>query len=157
MPKVHAIWKGLDNIDKNLDVLVDKIERGVMRDAMMKAATPLLKQSRTEARKVQQTGALRRSLKKKTVTDKRTGEVKVFIGPDRKFVTGDYAGKHTPAHIAHLVEFGFNHKSGKRVAGKNFLRNAFDSKKGEAIATYKRELGPNIEKIAKRTMKRARI
>lgn len=142
-------FNGLKDIDKNLKAIAGKIERGSMRHALMKAATPMLKESRIEARKIEKTGTLRKSLKKKTKTSK-LGVVSVFIGPDRQVTSTDYGGKHTPANIAHLIEFDHKSKSGGIVQGAGFLEKAFKKTKGETMRIYSGELKSSIKTIAKR-------
>lgn len=152
--KADVSFKGLDKIHKRLSVAVDRIERGTMRDALNKAASPMLKASKDRARLIQRTGTLRKSLKRKIITDVSRQSVSVLIGPDRRVTSTDYAGKHTPANIIHLIEFGFNHKSGKRIEGKKFLEAAFEETKEETIKTYHRELGTSVEKVIKQFQKK---
>jgi hypothetical protein len=47
-----------------------------------------------------------------------------------------YTTKETPGSIAHLVEFGFMHTSGKRVAGRPFMIPAAESERGNAQERY---------------------
>lgn len=154
MPSIRKIsFKGLDSIEKKLNFLAGKVERGAMRDALAKASKPNLKKAKQTARAIEKTSTLRKSLKRKIKTFKN-GMVIAYIGPDRRVTSNDYGGNHTPANIAHLIEFGFHDRAGNKVPGKKFLEIAFNSTKKESIRIYKAEIGSSVQKIAKRLEKK---
>lgn len=65
----------------------------------------------------------------------------IFIGPRYKRRGGKGSANH-----AHLVEFGFMHKSGKVVAPRPFMRPGYEAAKTEAL----KKLSDEIEKIIKK-------
>lgn len=147
---VTVQFKGLKQVQKRLEWAAGKVERGANRDALNKAAKPMLNAAKRNARAIEKTGTLRKSLKRKVKTNVRKGTVQVLIGPDRRVTSEDYGGTHIPANIAHLVEFGFQHKGGPRVEGEHFLEAAFDETKAEAIKIYHKEIGASVEKFIRR-------
>ena len=103
---------GLQEIAKKLDELPAKLHRKVMRRALSRATQPTLMGAKRNARQMQDTGALAKSIIRKVVTYVSAGIMVVIIGPR----TGNTQmlvrrGHNKPmrvnaAYYAHLVEFG---------------------------------------------------
>lgn len=131
--------EGIEKVIAAANALERRIQRGGMRAALNKATTPMLRKARALAPK--ESGALKRSLKKKVSTNKRQDAVTVVIGADKK-TTVVYQGKvRKPSRYLHLVEMG--HGS---VPPQPFLRPAYESTRKETTAIYSAELKKAIEK-----------
>ena len=145
-----ARLEGIEKAIADAKALERRIKRGGMRTALNKATTPILRKAKALAPR--ESGLLRRSLKKKVITNTKTDAVTVMIGAD-KSVTGTYKGKtRKPSRYLHLVELG---RGGPHPAApRPFLRPAYESTKNEAVEIYKKELKGAIEKrTAKLTRK----
>ena len=159
MIKVKINPRAFAKIQSNASAVFDQIERRGMKDALMAAAKPIVKE--TKARTPKRTGALRRSISKKgrTIPAQQTAEVK--IGPR----SGYRDGKIYPARYAHLVEFGHrqvvNTATGKKNIGfvppKPFMRPAYESKKDEAREIYGREIGDRIHRQFQRYKRAGKV
>ncbi len=167
--KIKTTVTGATAARANVAQLTDKLARGAMRTGMAKAARVMAAKVKSLA-PVGQTGLLKKSIKSKVKTNVKRQSVIAFVGPSNKvsgqvdrFGTGDIQTVR-PAKYAHLVEFGTGARGvygqkGRTVTPGNpprpFMRPAFESAKGEATATYKREVAAAIPKEAARLKKRA--
>ena len=130
--------------DKKLEAVLTRlpnnVQRNMARRAMRKALTMLKKEAKQLA--PVKSGQLKKSLMTK-VKMKATGEMtgKVFAKGGRV--------KRSAPH-AHLVEWGYTHKSGRRVAGRYFMTRAFEKNKQNVIDTFRFELKKEIAKEAVR-------
>jgi len=151
MPSIYGKFRASSVMDfeRNINKLASDVEKQAMREAVRKASTPMLQDTRAKA--PVRTGALKESLAVKVKTYKRgnNATVMAIIGPDSKFVG---ANGDTPAKYAHLVEFGTEHS-----AAHPFLRPAFDATKDESQRVYAASLKPAIQRIAARVNKRRPI
>lgn len=156
---------GYKQAEINVKALEDRIGRGAMRGAMTKAARIVAAAARRNA-PVGRTGALKKSIRAKVVTNTKKNEVVARVGPSRKAQGKDpKTGLVTrPARYAHLVEFGTASRGvygekGKTVTPgsppKPFLRPAYESTRRQAVEVYKTNLGPEIQKTAARISKSA--
>jgi len=145
-----ARLEGIEKAIAAAKALERRIKRGGMRTALNKATTPMLRKAKALAPR--ESGLLRKSLKKKVITNTKTDSVTVMIGAD-KSVSGTYKGKaRKPSRYIHLVELGHGGKN--PAAPRPFLRPAYESTKNETVTIYKRELKAAIEKrTAKLTRK----
>ena len=141
-------------------------------------ARPALREASGEIRKAakrlapKKSGQLKKSIKNKVVTSKKTGTVFAVVGPAYGFKTVDENGRaNDPAKYGHLVEFGtkphvitaknkktlkYVNKTGNTVfpvsvmhpgtAPKPFLRPAYDSVNSKAIIA--KRLGKELDKEA---------
>jgi HK97 gp10 family phage protein len=142
-----ANFKSVQQLERNLKLTVEKIERQAKREATSKAATVILKEAKRNTPR--RHGHLRKALKRKVSTYKNGEMIIVTIGPDRNYVVSEGTRMIKPVKYAHLVEFGSMHNS-----PQPYIRPAFDSKKNEALTIYAREIGPAIKRVAKRFNKR---
>lgn len=124
--------------------LPDKVQRRVIRKAVNAAATPVTKQLRRNLPK--DTGALKRAVAKKTITNHDKTLITGLVGVNRK---KEYAGKKGGRYF-HLVENGHITADGKFVPGKWALKRAFESTKSQREKQFGTKMGKEIEKEAKK-------
>jgi HK97 gp10 family phage protein len=125
-----------------LGQLPDRVARKVLKSAVNAAANPVLKSARRRVRK--RTGLLKKSLGKKTVTNKKTDSATAIVGP-RQDVQGVVNGKpYRPARIAHLVEKGFINEHGEHVPPQPFLFPAMQETESEAIGIMQTKLAEGV-------------
>tara|TARA_Y100000817_G_scaffold103868_1_gene81409 strand:+ start:830 stop:1300 length:471 start_codon:yes stop_codon:yes gene_type:complete len=156
MFKAKLDMKSFRSIEKTTEAVLDQIERRGMKDALMKAATPMVKKTRELA--TTQTGALKKSIGKKGSTNRAKQSAEVKIGPRKGF---RFKGRK-PVAYAHLVEFGHVKKTpGGTVKGfvppKPFMRPAFEAEKANSQKLYAKELGGMIHRHYGRAKTRGRI
>lgn len=132
--------------------VLDQLERRGMKAALLKAATPMVKEAKARAPK--RTGALRRSLTKHGTTDPKTQSAKVEIGPRK---TKDARTGFPAVRYAHLVEFGHMAVDGSFVAPRPFMAPAFEQTKEDARKIYAREVGNDIHRMFKNARGRGRL
>jgi len=161
MANTGIITAGFKELERALKLLPDRIQRRVMRTASTKAARPIVKAAKANARRTK-TGRklLAKSIGQRSKSYTATQTIVTVIGPRWGFkqeVGRTGAGKaiyEDPAKIAHLVEHGHVLAIGGNVVGHvpahPFLRPAFESQKGPALAIYKRELAAGIEREARK-------
>lgn len=146
MAQANVQLTGFKELSRKLETLGRKRGKVVVRKAVNKAATPMVKAARRLA-PVGETGNLKRGLTKAVRSYKAGALIVAFIGNKR--------GQGGAAH-AHLVEFGTverYHKSGKSVGAmpaKPFMRPAFDQTKDQQLSILAREIGAGLEKEAAR-------
>lgn len=136
-------------VQKDTEALFDQLERRGMRDALLKAATPMVKKTRQLAPK--KTGALRKSISKKGSTNPAKQSAEVKIGPRKSFRFKN----QKPIAYAHLVEFGHIAKTpGGSIAGfvapRPFMRPAFEAEKAGAQKKYAAEVSNAIHRHYRR-------
>lgn len=141
-------------------------QRRIARPAVRAASTPVLKAARQNApkKKDPRTGQLRRSLGRRIVTYRRTGNVVAIIGPRTKMVTVDGHGrKVNPTKYAHLLEFGTAPHSYKTRAGlhpgakaRPFMRPAWQANRAAAMGIMRAKLWEGIQKEAAKAAAKAR-
>lgn len=146
----------LRKFEINMNELIGKVERQGKREAIVKAARPIVREAKRRA--PVRSGLLKKSIKAKARTYKKNGLIMVLIGSDRR-TKGTYRrpGSEieelvTPSNYASRVEFGHS-----RAPAHPFLRPAFDAKKGESLAIYKREIGRSIKKVGARLSRRVKF
>lgn len=128
------------------------MKRGVVRNALKKAAIPIRDAAKIKAGSIKYDAD--NIVKSIHVDTKRTRKQR----RDRSRVTV-YVGPSHP--LAHLFEFGtaqrFTKKGARRgyITATPFLRQAWDEKKMVALETLKKELWEQIKKSARRLAKRA--
>ena len=137
---------GFKELSRKLEVLGRKRGKIVVRKAVNKAATPMVKAARRLA-PVGPTGNLKKGIMKALRSYRAGALIMAYIGNQR--------GKGGAQH-AHLVEFGTTeryHASGKSVGimpAEPFMRPAFDSTKGQQMAILEREIAAGLVKEASR-------
>jgi HK97 gp10 family phage protein len=163
--------KGLKPLLKRLKALPPRVQRKVLRPAVTKAATPVVKAARQNAPAgtgLTPDGRERLPLKKaitktRAKLGKKTGTVYVVVGPKK------HAAPHS--HLVHdgtaphditlsvplvlqntVLPAGFTiHHPG--AAPDPFLANAIDATAGQAQQVLRREVGKGIEKEARKLAK----
>ena len=144
------------SLDRAMETMSRRVKRGSVRGAMEKATTPTLQAMRAGAPSSggQRSGALKKSLGKKTKTNTKTDAVFVVVGPrsDQKFsIDFKPPGENKfrtrkPSRYAHLVEKG--RKGFRGYPGNPFVEPAYNSTKGEFLSIYKRVMASEIERAA---------
>ena len=170
--------KGDKILDKKLSDLQPLILSRVIRRATGAAMTPVVQSARKNLKKNKtfDTGALSRSIGKKTKVYKRSGVVVTLVGPRRGFK--DAKSGRNPTNYAHLIELGFRVVKRSRssagsflreakgfrktsetltkVPAKPFLRPALDDNENAVLSRYRRELARGIERVGKKMGRRSR-
>lgn len=147
---VRINLQSLEATSDRINKVLDQVERRGMKDALLKAATPMVKKTKQLAPR--RTGALRRSIGKKGTTDPRTQSARVRIGPRRNRRTGMPATRY-----AHLVEFGHMAVDGSFVPPYPFMRPAFESTKRESRGLYAKTIGADIHRRFRRAKAAGRV
>jgi len=137
---------GADRLIRKLDSLPGKVHRKVVRQAVNKSATPLVKAARRNAPR--ETGLLAKSMGKKLKSYFARGVVLSVLGPRKgqgKEVTlPDGATQYRdPVKYAHLVEFGTAHSP-----ATGFMRRAYEEQKGPAMVAMQSHIKTGIEREA---------
>ena len=123
---------GIKQIEKKLSGMETKIARKVVRQALKKAAKPILAAAKRNA--PVKTGALKKSLRVR-VMKKKKHRYGVMVATSAKWFTGE-------TFYAAFVEYGTKH-----LPARPFLRPAMDSQKTAAEKILKQEILSGIEKI----------
>lgn len=164
--KVDIKVEGLQHLQDLLTTqLPAKAQTKVMVRALKKAGRPMVTTVRGAYRGLSGSGALAQATtmwQRKKGTLGRNTFASVEIGPKRgnksalaKYYS-HYRKRATPKSLiagirhGHLVEFGFTHRGGKAVAGKNILGAAMDKHGRSAITEFGAILGAEIEREALR-------
>ena len=119
---------GLKELDKALNQLPLKARSSVLRGALNKAATPILKAARAGAPK--DTGLLRKRIIKQTSSARRSND----------FTANVKVGWRKDAFYGMFFELGTS-----KQPAHPFLRPAFDANQGEALDIFRREMKKRIE------------
>ena len=153
--------KELKRAFKQLARLDERKKNTIVRQALGKAAKPILKNAR--ARVPVESGLLKKSLGVKTKTYRRSGVSIAVIGPRKGFKTkvggvktrvGSAKGDETrqvrnPAKYAHLVELGTEHS-----AAKPFLEPALGNNRQTVLNTFRREIPRRLIRLAQKLAKK---
>ncbi|WP_306642595.1 HK97-gp10 family putative phage morphogenesis protein [Sanyastnella coralliicola] len=177
MPGAQAIdmkLEGAEQIQKLLQELPPALKKSVLISAQKKAAKPVVQQmirnldSSTKSR----SGNLKKSIGTKTLKDRGRETTSTITGPR---VGGRFKGYH-----AHLIEHGtsagertskkgyftFKGKGGKTIRvrmidhpgtkARPFAKPAIESKKEEVVQAFSFEIGAALNRVMKRTIKKAK-
>jgi HK97 gp10 family phage protein len=156
---VKATIQGMEELSKLLKLLPGRVQKKVLRKAIVAASSPIVKQARANA--PVRFGFLKRSVGRKVKTY-RTGNVVAVIGAKR----GSGNSRHEPANYSHLVERGTRpHQiskgavidkvltAGKPHPGakpKPFLKPAFDANVQSSTKIAGNVLAAGIEAEARK-------
>jgi HK97 gp10 family phage protein len=135
-------------LQKKLTKLGDKVARKVTRQAVNAAATPVVKAAKANV--AVDSGLLKKSLGKKTITSKDKQFVSALVGA-KKSVQGESNGKiQKPSRYAHLVEKGFIDAAGNHVPPQPFMRPAADSTASQAESIMAKKFADGVEREARK-------
>lgn len=158
--------KGLKEMDERMKLLGSIAGEKVMRSVLFSAAKPMLEQTLANIDAIPRgSGALKKATRR--VYLRPTGRAGsssgsrfvVAIAPKTKdsvaiaLANLKYKRKRPVRGIfwGHLMEWGFNHRGGIRVAGRRmFSFAAKGARAQESIALFAKLLGPRIERALKR-------
>ena len=116
--------QGLEKTLKSLKKFDAQLQKKILRQAMRAALKPIKATAKADAPVL--TGQTRAAIKIKAGKQRKKGCIRlnVVIGE------GDYKGDQ---FYGSFQEYGYhNHKTGKLIPGKHFMKKAFDSQKGNA-------------------------
>ena len=136
--KVKHSVKNLGEFKGQLQAVQRALRNRILRKAITAGGRPVLKAMR--ARAPSRTGLTRRSLGTRTRTYRGSGVVVAIIGPRTRI--RDPKTGHTPAKVAHLVEFGH-----ANAPPHPFVRPAFDSTVRAAEAAMAQVIREELAKL----------
>jgi HK97 gp10 family phage protein len=137
---------GAKDLQDLLSGLGDRVLRKVARQAVSAGATPI--QGSAKANAPEESGLLKKSIKKRVRTYKDSQTVVAIVGPDSS-VKGEYKGKKRwPAKYAHLVEDGHIDSKGNHVPGHPFIRPAADANASRSVQIIEQKMASGIEREA---------
>jgi len=132
--------EGMGELIKAMELFPEKLYKRSFKRALKFAITPVTKAAKRKAPK--KSGRLKKALTYKVRAGK-AGNVPYGSAAVGAVNKDDMSGRH-----AHLLELGFNHKSGKRVSAQPFLRPAIDEKGEEAINRLNDKMAEILHKEA---------
>lgn len=121
-------------IQLNMYKMVGKIQHQIEQKEMLKRASKPLLDELIDKTPEGKTGNLKNSM---GYIPLNKSKYAVFVGPIYRL-----GGYH-----AHLVEYGYIHKSGIRVEGKHFMRKALRAKSKEVLTRLTKELKDFMDKL----------
>jgi HK97 gp10 family phage protein len=157
---------GLNRLVRKLEALPDKLARKVLRPAIIKAATPIVKGARRNAPE----GAgknpdgterkhLNKNIGKKVRTYKGSNTIVAVMGamgretPHANIVEGGTVQRHRSRLGGFLAGKATTHWAGSlstgRQAGSHFLAHALSQNKSQAAGVLAAEVKKGLEKVAK--------
>jgi HK97 gp10 family phage protein len=147
--------EGDKELERQLKKMPDVLFQKTVSKAVSKAMTPINRQARANANAVKDTGALKRSIGKRTRKYKKSGVVVGVVGVKRDHSeTDDKGKKHVPTNYAHLVEYGHKIAVGGTLAyeslGEVFKAGA-TARKGKS---GRRGKGENVGSVPPRPLLR---
>lgn len=173
-------FRGFDEIHALLREMPAAVRADIMEGALVKASRPIQRAMVSMAPR--RTGALKKSIAIKGLSNKAKGEAAALIGPDRNYYASgrrvkkgeDRRGADKPSNYAHLVEFGhYSGVSSERFGGfskgtslrkktatarsfirpQPFMRPGFSAGLPQAEAILEREVTASIERVRARMIK----
>lgn len=114
----------------------------------------------TRMRLHDRSGLLRKSIGVRSKRYHRDGTMWVGVGPRTGFrqIVTTRTGRtmlRNPVKYAHLIEFGFRHRSGRIVPARSFLGAAMEQHQSGIISGVAAELATQIPKVAARLAARS--
>lgn len=140
--------EGFKYLDQALKELPEATRKPTLRRALKKAAVPMAELANQNA-PVGPTGDYAKSFAYSTRLNKRQGKLHRKLFKDDRAAVEGFVGTDDPAGVQQ--EFG-NQNHGPQPA----LRPAWDADKDQLVNRLGKELGPEIERTAKRAAARAR-
>lgn len=136
---------------RNLNTLIEKVERQGKREALRKAARPMMRN--VKARVGRDKGHLKKSIKMKVKTYKKDQLIIAYIGPDRRYRSQDEDGNEIrPVFYAVADEFGTVNRS-----ANGGFRQGFDMSKSQSKAIYTKEIKASIKRVGKRLQRNFKV
>jgi HK97 gp10 family phage protein len=136
MPSIKMTSTGVADVDRKLQRLASKEAKKVIRKATRPALKPVLQEARGTA--PVKTGNLRRNIKIRALPrSRRFFGSRVTSGAGRNANSGD-------GFYGAFLEFGTT-----RIKARNFMKNAANRKKTQALNIYKAELRKGLLNMVK--------
>jgi len=158
-PRLDFQLQGVAELKENMQKLPDRMQKPVIRRAMIRLAQPMVMAAQAGMGDSVKTG---RTQKRITVSATLSRRQRAGLVKDKNVITV-YLGVQ-PSRKAHLIEFGSGpryHKTGKYVGqmpASPFLRPAFDGGAPMYLQGLGRVIGEEMEKTATRwSRKQARM
>jgi HK97 gp10 family phage protein len=134
---------GLAELERKMIALGPKIALKALRGALVSGASQIKQDA--IARAPRATGRLKRAILIKRMNKSNPFSERVIVGVRH----GKKEQKRDrDAYYWGFIEFGFKDRSGKQIAGKSFIRSAFESKKEKALDRIKAYLQKKISQFA---------
>lgn len=162
-----AELKGLKEADERLASLGQLAGEKVMRSTMFVAMKPVMDAARANATTIQHSGALAKAIRR-VFLKASSGFVQVLTRTASRFIVSVAPKVKDQTAIAlanliykrkrpvrgifwgHLVEWGFTHKSGMRIAGRLVFTRAIQANASRVVEIFRQRLAPAIERAAKK-------
>lgn len=148
------IAEEMANIIKNLYKIEDYIGKAISKKAILKRAGRIVLTTMKE-KAPEDTGNLKNSI---TFMAFKKSKNAIYVGPQyyRKYNSmGDVANTIGPH--AHLVEYGWVTKKGKKVAGRPFIKQTYQATKEIVLKNLQNEIQFLIDKSVSGAKRRPRI
>ncbi len=127
MARYNPVPEEIQEVVKNLEKMLQKYNTAISQKTILKkAGRPALTGIRNAAAEIKDTGALMRSAEWIKTKSKRS----VMAGFNYR-----KGGSH-----AHLVEFGFITRNGKRVKGRPIVKETFEATKDQVLQNLIEEM-----------------
>jgi hypothetical protein len=127
MARYNPVPEQIQEVVKNLEKMLQKYNTAISQKTILKkAGRPALTGIRNAAAEIKDTGALMRSAEWIKTKSKRS----VMAGFNYR-----KGGSH-----AHLVEFGFITRNGKRVKGRPIVKETFEATKDQVLQNLIEEM-----------------
>lgn len=133
-----TIDQQIANIMNNATAIGTYLDKSIQAKTLLRRASKIAV-TRMREKAPEDTGALSRSI---GFISARRKKRSVMVGPI--YGSGENAGNH-----AHLVEFGFIHKGGKRVEGQPFVLETYEETKGQILDNLRLEIKKEFDKAGK--------
>lgn len=141
----------LSKTKRNLDTLIEKVERQGKREALLKAGRPMVRN--VKARVGKKKGHFKKSIKQRVRTYKKDQLIILYIGPDRRYKSQDEDGNEIrPIYYAVPDEFGTKNRS-----ANGGMRQGFSMTKGLSLRIYKKEISASIKRVGKRLERKFKV
>jgi hypothetical protein len=165
--------EGLTEVEANLAMLGSKVGTRILRRSMLNGADPILEKAKANVAAIERgSGALHKSMGKRFLVGRQKhatnalpamgGNFRVQILPFSvsrvaiALYNMFYDRRAKRLSYAHLLEFGFTHKGGKRIRKQAFMGPALDSQSGNAVSIFARDMKDGIAKALKPLARKSR-
>ena len=149
--------EGHKELIRALDLLPAFVSFNLSKNAARAAMVPVNKAAKQNAKAIQDTGTLWRSIGIKVKRLPRLGIVWVGVGPRKGHAIQMPDGRtRDPVNYGHLVEMGFlNARTGEHVAARPWLRPAIDSKARKVLSIYVNKMRAGLIRLTEKARRQS--